>query len=168
MKFKVGEKVIYPNHGIALIEEITQHTIAGKEKLFYSLKVLANDSLVMVPTANVKSVGLRKIINKREVSKLFKILRNGNIETSSNWKGRFKENSTRMQSGSIYEAAEVLKSLFYLSQQKPLSYREKRMMERAKYLIISEIAEVKKQPTEKVEEKIEKALNASLKLMTEH
>ena len=166
MKFKVGEKVIYPNHGIAIIEEITQQTIAGKEKLFYSLRVLANDSLVMVPTANVKSVGLRKVISKREVNKLFKILRNGDIETSSNWKGRFKENSTRMQSGSIYEAGEVLKSLFYLSQQKPLSYREKRMMERAKYLIISEITEVKKQNKGKVEEKIEKALNATLKLKT--
>ena len=166
MRFRVGEKVIYPNHGIAIIEEITQQTIAGKEKLFYSLRVLANDSLVMVPTANVKSVGLRKVISKREVSKLLKVLRNGDIETSSNWKGRFKENSTRMQSGSIYEAAEVLKSLFYLSQQKPLSYREKRMMDRSKYLIISEVAEVKKQNKGKVEEKIEKALNASLKLKT--
>ncbi len=166
MRFRVGEKVIYPNHGIAIIEEITQHTIAAKEKLFYSLRVLANNSLVMVPTANVKGVGLRKVISKREVSKLFKILRNGNIKTSSNWKGRFKENSTRMQSGSIYEAAEVLKSLFFLSHQKPLSYREKRMIERAKYLIASEITEVKKQEREKVEEKIEKALHASLKLKT--
>jgi len=166
VRFRVGEKVIYPNHGIAIIEEITQHTIAAKEKLFYSLRVLANNSLVMVPTANVKGVGLRKVISKREVSKLFKILRNGNIKTSSNWKGRFKENSTRMQSGSIYEAAEVLKSLFFLSHQKPLSYREKRMIERAKYLIASEITEVKKQEREKVEEKIEKALHASLKLKT--
>lgn len=166
MKFRVGEKVIYPNHGISIIEEITQQTIGGKEKLFYSLRILANDSLVMVPTVNVRNVGLRKVISKREGSKLFKILRNGDIETFSNWKGRFKENSTRMQSGSIYEAAEVLKSLFYLSQQKPLSYREKRMMERAKYLIVSEISEVKKQDKEKVEERIEKALNASLKLKT--
>jgi len=166
VRFRVGEKVVYPNHGIAIIEEITQHTIAGKEKMFYSLRVLANNSLVMVPTANVKSVGLRKVISKRDVSKLFKILRNGNIETSSNWKGRFKENSTRMQSGSIYEEAEVLKSLFFLSQQKPLSYREKRMIERAKYLIGSEIAEVKKQQREKIEEKIEKALRASSKLKT--
>ena len=142
MTFEVGDKVIYPNHGLGIVERIEEKTILGTTCGFYHLRIVANDTTVLVPVSNVDGVGLRRAISDEEVERLFGLLGDGKIDNHQNWKGRFKDNSDKMRSGSIYEVADVLKSLTFLAKSKSLSFREKRMLDRAKFLIISEVSEV--------------------------
>lgn len=159
MTFEVGDKVIYPNHGLGVVQRIETKTILGTTCGFYQLRMIANDTTVLVPVENADNVGLRKAVGDEEVDRLFNLLSDGKIDTHQNWKGRFKDNSDRMRTGSIFDVVEVLKSLTYLARQKNLSFREKRMLDRAKFLVVSEIAEVTHDETPKVEEKVERALD---------
>lgn len=159
MSFQVGEKVIYPNHGIGVVESIqTRPTPAGKVSL-YQLRILANDSRVWVPQQNADGVGLRPVVSAGEVRKIFNMLGDASIDQHSNWKGRFKENSDKMRTGSLFEVAVVLKGLAFLARKKALSFREKRMLDRAKFLIISEIAEAEGKTAPLVQERVERALD---------
>ena len=142
MTFEVGDKVIYPNHGLGIVERIEEKTILGTTCGFYHLRIVANETTVLVPVSNVDGVGLRRAITDEEVERLFGLLGDGKIDNHQNWKGRFKDNSDKMRSGSIYDVADVLKSLTFLAKSKSLSFREKRMLDRAKFLIISEVSEV--------------------------
>ncbi len=161
MEFRIGEKVVYPNHGVGIIEEVTSRDVNGEPEDFYMLRIHSNASLVMIPIANVKSVGLRRIIKKCDVDGLFKLLEDDFYEPVADWKGRYKEHSEKMRTGSIFQVAEVLRNLFYLSFRKNLSFREKRMLDRAKQLIISEIATVRSQNEKNVEDQIDRALAAA-------
>jgi CarD family transcriptional regulator len=156
--FEVGDKVIYPNHGLGIVERIEDKTILGTTCGFYHLRIVANDTVVLVPLTNVDGVGLRRAIVDEEVERLFALLGNGKIDNHQNWKGRFKDNSDKMRSGSIYEVADVLKSLTFLAKSKSLSFREKRMLDRAKFLIISEVSEVMGEPAPAIEGQIDRAL----------
>ena len=158
MEFQVGEKVIYPNHGIGVVESIQTRPVGGGQLSLYELRILANDSRVWVPQDNADGVGLRPVIRPSCVRKIFNLLGNGKVQQLSNWKGRFKENSDKMRNGSLYEVAVVLKGLTCLSRKKALSFREKRMLERAKFLLVSEIAEAESKPRGSIEEKVDKAL----------
>ena len=160
MAFEIGDKVIYPNHGLGVIERIETKTIMGTTCGFYQLR-MAGETTVFVPVDNVDGVGLRRAINDDEVQRLFNLLGDGKIDSHQNWKGRFKDNSDRMRTGSIYDVVEVLKSLTFLSKSKSLSFREKRMLDRAKFLVVSEITEVMGEKTPIVEGKVEKALERS-------
>ena len=162
MEFEVGDKVIYPNHGIGVVKRIETKTILGTTCGFYSLRMTSSDTTVLVPIDNVESVGLRGAIADHEVKKLFTLLGNGKIENHQNWKGRFKDNSDKMRTGSIYDVVDVLKSLNFLSQSKNLSFREKRMLDRAKFLVVSEVSEVTSQSAETIEERVNKALERCL------
>jgi len=156
--FEVGDKVIYPNHGLGIVERIEEKTILGTTCGFYHLRIVANDTTVLVPLANVDGVGLRRAIGDEEVERLFGLLGDGKIDNHQNWKGRFKDNSDKMRSGSIYEVADVLKSLTFLAKSKSLSFREKRMLDRAKFLIISEVSEVMREPATSIEGRVDRAL----------
>jgi CarD family transcriptional regulator len=158
VEFEVGEKVIYPNHGIGVVESIQTRPVGGGQVSLYELRILANDSRVWVPQDNADGVGLRPVIRPSDVRKIFNLLGDGKVEQLSNWKGRFKENSDKMRTGSLYEVAVVLKGLTCLSRKKALSFREKRMLERAKFLLVSEIAEAEAKSRGVVEEKVDKAL----------
>jgi CarD family transcriptional regulator len=155
--FEIGDKVIYPNHGLGIIERIETKTIMGTTCGFYQLR-MANETTVFVPVDNVDGVGLRRAVTDAEVERLFGLLGDGKIDNHQNWKGRFKDNSDRMRTGSIYDVVEVLKSLTFLSKSKSLSFREKRMLDRAKFLVVSEITEVLGEKTPEVEVKVEQAL----------
>jgi CarD family transcriptional regulator len=157
--FQVGDKVIYPNHGLGVIERVETKTILGTTCGFYQLRMVANETTVLVPVDNAADVGLRRAIGDQEVNRLFALLGDGKVDSQQNWKGRFKDNSERMRTGSIYDVAEVLKSLAYLSRSKSLSFREKRMLDRAKFLVISEISEVVAEPAANVEERVDRALD---------
>ena len=158
MTFEVGDKVIYPNHGLGVVERIEDKTILGTTCGFYHLRIIANDTTVLVPLANVDGVGLRRAIRDDEVERLFALLGDGKIDDHQNWKGRFKDNSDKMRSGSIYDVADVLKSLTFLSKSKSLSFREKRMLDRAKFLVISEVSEVMREKAAAIEERVDRAL----------
>jgi len=159
--FEVGDKVIYPNQGLGVVTRIEEKTILGTTCGFYHLRIVANETTVLVPLDNVDGVGLRRAIGDAEVERLFNALGNGKIDSHQNWKGRFKDNSDKMRTGSIYDVADVLKSLTLLSRSKSLSFREKRMLDRAKFLIISEISEVMRETAESIEGRVEKALERS-------
>ena len=158
MTFQVGDKVIYPNHGLGVVQGIETKTILGTTCGFYHLRMVANETTVLVPVDNVDGVGLRRAIEDQEIERLFSLLGDGKIDNHQNWKGRFKDNSDRMRTGSIYDVVEVLKSLTFLARSKNLSFREKRMLDRAKFLVVSEISEVSREVTISVEEKVDRAL----------
>jgi len=156
--FKVGQKVVYPNHGIGTIEQIEQKQIGAVALPFYTLRLAATNSLVLVPVSNANEVGLRRPITSSECDTLFKTLSSDFATPPNDWKDRFKDFSDKMRSGNIFEVAEVLKHLSYLNQMKPLSFREQRMLERSRYLVVSELAAVCRQPECNIEPRVDDAL----------
>ncbi len=160
MRFEVGDKVIYPNQGISVVESIEFTNVAAGLS-FYRLRLLAKSTLVMVPVDKVNEVGLRRIMTEGDVEEVLDVLENGAVDEQVNWKTRYKDNSDRMKSGSPVEVASVLKGLFYLSERKTLSFREKRMLDRAHQLTVTEVAEVADETLEAVERKVVEALRRS-------
>jgi CarD family transcriptional regulator len=161
--FKIGDKVVYPNHGVGVIEQVAKRAIGELESSFYCLRILSTDSTVMVPVNNTKAVGLRKLLTRRETNRVLKALKEGEVTTYDDWKGRFQANSEKMRTGDIKAVAEVLKSLTMLNEIKPLSYRERKMLDRARFLLVSELAEASGKSIDAVEEQIDNALSDSLK-----
>jgi CarD family transcriptional regulator len=140
MTFQIGEKVVYPNQGVGTIENISSRSFGSAFEKFYLLRFGYNSMTVMIPFSNVANIGLRRITKDREISRILSFLSNGDCRASADWKLRFKENSDKMQSGDLLRVAEVLKSLLQLQHEKPLSFREKKMLDRARHMIVSEIS----------------------------
>ena len=138
--FHIGDKVVYPNHGVGVIEQISSRTFGATVEKFYLLKIKSSSLKVMVPFHNVGTVGLRRVVKNGQIQKIVDFLEDGECGNNADWKDRFKENSERMRTGSLLEVAAVLKGLLLLNQSKPLSFREKKMLERARYLLVSEMA----------------------------
>ncbi len=161
MVFKVGQKVVYPNHGVAIVEEIEIRDIDGRSDEYYLLRLRFNNSLVMVPTRNADEIGLRRPIADSQCQTLLNVLAQDFSTPPTEWKNRFREFSDRMRTGDVFSVAEVLKTLTFLNQQKPLSFREKRMLDRARYLVISELALVHNQSEANIEPRVDQALRGS-------
>ena len=163
--FTVGEKVVYPNHGVGTIEQISNRSLTGATEKFYLLRINGSTLTVMVPFGSVDNVGLRRIVKQSEVEKVLSYLANGACRSHADWKWRFKENSEKMRNGSLLHVAEVMKGLLHLARGKPLSFREKKMLDRARHLLVSEMATVKSLREQQVEVLLDKALSkADLKL----
>ncbi len=158
-QFNIGDRVVYPNHGVGVIEQISSRTIGASVERYYLLRIKASSLKVMVPFQNVASVGLRRIIKNGEAQRIVEYLMDGKCESCADWKNRFKENSDRMRSGSLMDVAAVLKGLLMLNHQKPLSFREKKMLERARYLLVSELAMARNWNESEVEDELRKALS---------
>lgn len=159
--FKVGEKVVYPNQGVGVIEQITFGSLNGKPEKFYLVHILANRLKVTVPVSNAETVGLRRIIRSGEVPRVLSALQNGRCDSPRNWKFRFKQNSEKMRTGSLYDVAEVLKSLLALSRTKVLSFRERKMLDQAHKLLVHELAVVRNVSEATIEEALQKVLAKS-------
>jgi CarD family transcriptional regulator len=140
MDFQVGDKVVYPNQGVGIIEQVSSRNVTGQPEMFYLLKLHSSSMRVMVPMTNVSIIGLRRVAKSREIGGILEYLERGRCKSATDWKDRFKENSEKMRAGALLQVAEVLKSLLILNQAKPLSFREKRMLDRAWGLIVDEIA----------------------------
>ncbi len=140
MDFRVGDKVVYPNQGVGIVEQISSRNLTGTTETFYLLKLDSNGLRVMVPVTNVPAVGLRKVAKVREVSSVLEYLNAGPRGPKAGWKGRFKLNSDKMRSGSLHQVAEVFKALVIVSQDKPLSFREKKMLDRSWQLLVDEMS----------------------------
>src|SRR2546425_9398725 len=158
MSFRIGQKISYTKHGSGDIERSVQKRIDATSLCFYTLRLAANNSLVLVPIPNAAEVGLRAPISSGECELLLKALADDFSSPANDWKDRFKDFSERMRTGDIFEVANVLKHLTYLSHTKPLSFREQRMLERSRYLVISELAAVCRQPECNVTPRVEDAL----------
>src|SRR6201997_4162209 len=116
--FHIGDKVVYPNHGVGIIEQISSRTFGTTVEKFYLLKIKSSSLKVMVPFHNVASVGLRRVVRNGEVQKIVDYLSSGECSNATDWKDRYKENSERMRTGSLQDVAAVLKSLLSLNQSK--------------------------------------------------
>jgi CarD family transcriptional regulator, regulator of rRNA transcription len=158
LNFHIGDKVVYPNHGVGVIEQISSRSIGATIEKFYLLHIKASSLKVMVPCHSVGSVGLRRVIRNGEIQKVLDFLSVSDTGSNGDWKDRFKENSDRMRTGSLLEVAVVLKSLVSLSRSKPLSFREKKMLERAKYLLVTEMATARNTSPESAETMVVKSL----------
>jgi CarD family transcriptional regulator len=162
LAFRIGQKVVYPNHGVSVVEKIEDGQIDGTEQTYYHLRLLSNDSKVMVPKSNLDLVGLRPLSGVTDIRTVFRSLRDGNIDTYKDWKGRYKQNLDKMKTGDLIEVAQVLKNLRLVSTKKSLSFRERKMYERAKYFIVSEVAHVKKIDETDADKQVERALKTGL------
>lgn len=163
MNFRIGQKVSYPNHGVCKIEKITKGEEAHENPLpdFYSLRVLANNSVIHVPIANAASVGVRPIINAVQCREVMEFLAKDFDDPVCDWKHRTREFCSRLQLGDIFETADILKKLTFIARAKKLSFREQRMFERAKFLVVSELAIVCSQAECQVEEKVNALLGCA-------
>ena len=140
MTFQVGEKVVYPNHGVATIENISSRAFAGHSERFYLLRLSANAMTVMVPLSHAENIGLRKVTKNGQLARVMDFLGEGRRKRQQDWKDRFRENTEKMQKGNLLEIAEVLKNLLVLQAAKPLSFREKKMLDRARHMLITELS----------------------------
>ena len=140
MTFQIGDKVVYPNQGVGTIENISSRSFGSAYEKFYLLRFGYNSVTVMVPFSNAANIGLRRVTKDREISRVLSFLSNGTCSVNPDWKARFKDNSEKMLSGDLLKAAEVFKGLLHLQLEKPLSFREKKMLDRARYMLVSEIS----------------------------
>ena len=138
--FRIGEKVVYPNQGVGTVENISTRNFGTRLERFYLLRLTANSMTVMVPFSHVEQVGLRKVTKNGEIARVLGYLSEHSAKAKVDWKDRFKENSDRMRGGSLLGIAEVLKSLLILQAEKPLSFREKKMLDRARQMLVTELS----------------------------
>jgi CarD family transcriptional regulator len=139
--FHKGDKAVYPGHGVGVIESIETKQISGKEQSFYILRFVDNGMTIMVPEDNVKSAGLRTVIRKIDARKVIEILKDREITLDNQtWNRRYREYMEKINTGSIYEIAEVLRDLHLLRVEKELSFGEKKIMDMAKNLLVKELA----------------------------
>jgi len=161
--FKIRDRIIYPNQGLAVIEDIQEETLYGEVFQIYHVRIISNNTLVLVPCSNAAEMGIRRPVSEDSVEDVFRYLKTSHVDVSLDWKGRYKEHVNLMRSGTLFDMAAVLKSLYYLSLTKPLSFREKKMLEKAKELLVAEISEVSDMPLSKIERRVSETLALSYK-----
>src|SRR5262245_512253 len=158
MTFQIGDKVVYPNQGVGTIENISSRSFGSAFERFYLLRFGCNSMTVLVPFSNVANIGLRRVTKDREISRILSFLSNGWATMHSDWKVRFKENTDKMQSGDLLKAAEVMKGLLQIHLDKPLSFREKKMLDRSRHMLVSEISIARSVPEIHATSMLQKAL----------
>ncbi len=153
--FKIGDKAVYPAHGVGVIEDIKCKVISGNKRTFYCLRILDKDMTIMIPTENAQSVGLREIIPKKEIPKIFRILSERNLEVDcQTWNRRYREYMEKIKSGSVYEVAEVLRDLIHLRCGKDLSFGERQMLDLAQNLLVKELSIAQNMAEEKMRHRL--------------
>jgi CarD family transcriptional regulator len=162
MLFTVGQRVSYPNHGVGTIEKIEEKQSGSCAANFYSLRLLENNSVVFIPVDRAENIGVRPVISSYQCDKVLRFLAEDFENCARDWKERYRTFSDKMQSGCIFDAAEVLKVLWFLSREKSLSFREQRMFDKARYLVVSELATVCSQPECRVQDKVEQLIGKAL------
>ena len=141
LPFKVGDKAVYPAHGVGEIKSVESREISGNKQTFYVLQILDSGMKIMVPTTNVNSVGLREIISTEEVEDVYEVMRQRNIKIDNQtWNRRYRDYTDKIKTGSVYEIAEVLRDLSLLKREKELSFGERKMLDTAKNLLVKELA----------------------------
>jgi CarD family transcriptional regulator len=155
--FKIGDLAVYPAHGVGLIERIETQKISGLTQDFYVMRILENDMIIMIPTQNVSSVGLRGIIGQKEVPKLYSILKKKKANADNQtWNRRYREYMEKIKTGSVFEVAEVYRDLLTLKVEKELSFGERKMLDTARTLLVKEISLAKRVKEEQIERDLEK------------
>ena len=156
MKFEVGETVVYPHHGAAEIIEVSKKTVRGESQTYLKLRVAQGDLIIQVPAANVEMVGVRDVIDKKGVKQVFDVLRAEFVEEPTNWSRRYKANLEKLASGDVVKVSEVVRDLWRRDQDRGLSAGEKRMLAKARQILISELALARKVDEEKASAELDK------------
>jgi CarD family transcriptional regulator len=146
MIFQIGEKVVYPNQGVGTVENISVRPFGSAQETFYLLRFGCSSMTVMVPLSNAANIGLRRVTKDREISRVLSFLGSGRRTVNPDWKARFRDNTDKMQSGDLLKVAEVYKDLLQIHLEKPLSFREKKMLDRAQRMLVEEISTSRKTP----------------------
>ena len=154
--FKIGDLAVYPAQGVGVIEAIESREVMGNKQKFYIMKIMGNGMKIMIPTDSAKAVGLREVIAKKEIPRVYEILRNKDVTIDKQtWNKRYREYLEKIKTGSVFEIASVLRDLFILKVDKNLSFGERKMMDTAKNLLVKEISVA----SNSAETKIEQDLN---------
>ena len=158
--FNVGDKIVYPMHGAGTIDAIEEKDILGEKQAYYIIK-MPGEVKVMVPTAKAEEIGVRNIISRENTGKVFEILEENETEMSNNWNKRYRDNMEKMKSGDIYEVADVVRNLSFKQKEKGLSTGEKKMLNNAKQILVSELVLAEHASQEEVEQLVENKINTS-------
>ena len=155
--FKVGDLAVYPAHGVGVIERVESREVSGSSQDFYVMRILENDMIIMIPIKNVNNVGLREIIGRKEVPKLYNILKKRDVMIENQtWNRRYREYMEKIKTGSVYEVAEVYRDLLMLKSEKDLSFGERKMLDTARTLLVKEISLAKKVAEAQIEKDLER------------
>ena len=158
--FNVGDKIVYPMHGAGTIDAIEEKDILGEKQNYYIIK-MPGEVKVMVPTDKAEEVGVRNVINKDEAAKVMSVLGENETEMSQNWNKRYRDNMDKMKSGDIYEVADVVRNLSFKQKEKGLSTGEKKMLNNAKQILVSELVLAEHASQDEVEKLVENKINIS-------
>ena len=154
--FRIGDKAVYPSHGVGEVTGIERREVSGLQQTFYILRIVATGMTVMVPTATAGSVGLREVIAPREVKKVYDLLKRRElILVRQTWNRRYREYMDKIKTGSVYEVAEVLRELSLLRGRKDLSFSERKMLETARALLVQELAVAKRTKESSIERELD-------------
>ena len=162
--FQVGDLAVYPAHGVGKIESIESRVINGEKHDFYIMKVLENNMLIMIPTSNVESVGLRDIIDKKEIPKVYAVMKSRKNAPGDNqtWNRRYREYMDKIKTGSLYDVAEVFRDLSLLKLTKDLSFGERKLYDTAQVLLVKELSTAKKTDEETIISELESCFASDL------
>ena len=161
--FNIGDKIVYPMHGAGTIDSIEEKDILGEKQSYYILK-MPGEVKVMVPIAKAEQVGVRSIIDKGAADKVFKVLEQDETEMNKNWNKRYRDNMDKLKSGDIYEIADVVRNLSFKQKEKGLSTGEKKMLNNAKQILVSELVLAEHASQEEVEQLVDNKINTSYKM----
>lgn len=157
LTFKVGDKAVYPAHGVGQVTGIEEKSVAGCTEKFYVLKILGNDMTILVPSSRVEKVGMRNIISESQVNRVFNILKDRAIQIDQQtWNRRYREYMDKIKTGSVYEIAEVIRDLYILKDDKELSFGERKMLDMAKSLLVKELSIARRKKEKDIEDELER------------
>ena len=148
--FKIGDKVVYPMHGAGIIEAIEEKEVLGDKRRYYIMKIPCGDMKVMVPMDNIGGIGLREVVDPDGVTRVISILQDRETDMSTNWNRRYRANMEKIKSGSIYEVAEVVRNLSLREREKGLSTGERKMLDNARQILISELVLAKEEKEDSI------------------
>lgn len=158
--FNVGDKIVYPMHGAGVIDTIEEKDILGEKQAYYILK-MPGEVKVMVPTAKAEEIGVRSIIDKSSAEKVFRVLESDETEMSMNWNKRYRDNMDKMKSGDIYKVADVVRNLSFKQKEKGLSTGEKKMLNNAKQILVSELVLTEHATQDEIEQMVDSKISTS-------
>jgi len=153
--FNIGDKIVYPMHGAGVIESIEEKEILGNKQNYYIVRIPVGDMKVMIPTESIDDIGIREVIDEEKANEVLDVLRQRTACEAINWNKRYRENMLKIKSGDIFEVAEVVKSLMIRDKEKGLSTGEKKMLNNARQILISELVLVKNATPQEIENIIE-------------
>lgn len=159
--FKIGDKIVYPMHGAGIIEEIEEKEILGEKRKYYVMRMPIGDMKVMIPVDNVEEIGIREIINDDDMNRVLTILQGDKTKMPQNWNRRYRINMERIKSGDIFEIAAVVRNLMLRDAEKGLSTGERKMLNSAKQMLISEIVLVSDKDQDETEKLIDEAVKSA-------